>query len=125
MLVPLDIVQHEDRTIPRWQLTNRLVQSYPVNNRHLQVVLRPLHGLLRSLAVLGRLLHPHAATLGEGEEVAYELRSGRHAWVQLIKGSLRVNEVELRAGDGAAVSEEERLLIRAVEPSEMLLFDLA
>ena len=67
----------------------------------------------------------YAATLGEGEEVAYELRSGRHAWVQLIKGSLRVNDVELRAGDGAAVSEEDRLLMRAVEPSEMLLFDLA
>jgi redox-sensitive bicupin YhaK (pirin superfamily) len=67
----------------------------------------------------------YAATLGEGEEVAYELRSGRHAWVQLIKGSLRLNEVELRAGDGAAVSEEERLVMRAGEPCEILLFDLA
>jgi redox-sensitive bicupin YhaK (pirin superfamily) len=67
----------------------------------------------------------YSAMLGEGEEVAYELRSGRHAWVQLIKGSLSLNEVELRAGDGAAASEEERLLIRAGEPSEFLLFDLA
>jgi redox-sensitive bicupin YhaK (pirin superfamily) len=67
----------------------------------------------------------YSATLGEGEEVAYELRGGRHAWVQLIEGSLSLNEVELRAGDGAAVSEEESLLIRAGEPSEFLLFDLA
>lgn len=65
------------------------------------------------------------ATLGEGDEVAYELQPGRGAWVQLVKGSLKVNDVELKAGDGAAVSEEERLLIRADAPSELLLFDLA
>jgi quercetin 2,3-dioxygenase len=67
----------------------------------------------------------YAATLNEGEEVAYELKDGRHAWLQVVKGYVRLNEVELRAGDGAAVSEEERLLIRAVEPCEILLFDLA
>lgn len=67
----------------------------------------------------------YAATLNEGEEVAYELRGGRHSWVQVIKGSLKLNEVELSAGDGAAVSEEERLSISANEPSEVLLFDLA
>lgn len=67
----------------------------------------------------------YAATLSEGEEAAYELRDGRHAWVQVIKGSLKLNEVELQAGDGAAVSEEERFVIRAGEPCEILLFDLA
>src|SRR5436309_3477649 len=65
------------------------------------------------------------AALGEGEEVAHELRAGRHAWVQLVGGSLKLNGVGLQAGDGAAVSEEGRLLISAVEPSELLLFDLA
>jgi redox-sensitive bicupin YhaK (pirin superfamily) len=65
------------------------------------------------------------AALGEGEEVTHELREGRHAWVQVVSGSLSVNGVELRAGDGAAASEEERLMIRAAEPSEFLLFDLA
>lgn len=65
------------------------------------------------------------AALGEGEEVAHELRAGRHAWLQVVRGLLKLNGVELKAGDGAAVSEEERLLIRAGEPSEILLFDLA
>jgi quercetin 2,3-dioxygenase len=65
------------------------------------------------------------AALGEGEEVAHELRAGRHAWVQVVGGSLRLNGVELNAGDGAAVSEEARLQISAAEPSEFLLFDLA
>jgi len=67
----------------------------------------------------------YGASLREGEEVVQELRGGRHAWVQIVKGSVTINEVELKAGDGAAVSEEERLSIRASEPSEILLFDLA
>jgi redox-sensitive bicupin YhaK (pirin superfamily) len=45
--------------------------------------------------------------------------------VQVIKGGLELNGVGLRAGDGAAVSDEPRLVLRAVEPSEILLFDLA
>jgi redox-sensitive bicupin YhaK (pirin superfamily) len=44
--------------------------------------------------------------------------------VQVIKGGLELNDTELRAGDGAAVSDEPRLVLRAVEPSELLLFDL-
>ncbi len=67
----------------------------------------------------------YAATLAEGEEVSREPRAGRRAWVQIIKGALELNGVELRAGDGAAVSDEPRLILRASEPSELLLFDLA
>lgn len=67
----------------------------------------------------------YATSLGEGEEVSHELRAGRRAWVQLIKGGLELNGVELRAGDGAAISDETHLALRAVEPSELLLFDLA
>jgi redox-sensitive bicupin YhaK (pirin superfamily) len=67
----------------------------------------------------------YAATLAEGEEVSYEPRAGRRAWAQVIKGGVELNGLELRAGDGAAVSDEPRLVLRAVEPSELLLFDLA
>ena len=67
----------------------------------------------------------YAASLGEGEELTHEPRAGRRAWVQVIKGGLELNGVGLRAGDGAAVSDEPRLVLRATEPSEILLFDLA
>ncbi|HKG12455.1 MAG TPA: pirin family protein [Pyrinomonadaceae bacterium] len=67
----------------------------------------------------------YAASLGVGEDVTHEPRDGRRAWVQLIKGRLELNGVELRAGDGAAVTDEPRLVLRAGEPSELLLFDLA
>jgi redox-sensitive bicupin YhaK (pirin superfamily) len=67
----------------------------------------------------------YAASLGEGEELTHETRAGRRAWVQVIKGGLELNGVGLSAGDGAAVSGEPRLVMRATEPTELLLFDLA
>ncbi|MCA1634393.1 MAG: pirin family protein [Acidobacteria bacterium] len=67
----------------------------------------------------------YSAILSEGEEASYELKPGRHAWVQVAKGSLSLNGDGLGAGDGAAVSEEERLDFKASEPSEIILFDLA
>ncbi|HEX8559826.1 MAG TPA: pirin family protein [Pyrinomonadaceae bacterium] len=67
----------------------------------------------------------YSGLLAEGDEAAHELRPGRKAWVQVVVGSLRLNDVELKAGDGAAVSDERRLTLRPDEPSEVLLFDLA
>ncbi len=67
----------------------------------------------------------YASILKEGETVTTELSDGRHAWIQLISGSLDVNGTTLDAGDGAAISEETALNIRAYENnSEFLLFDL-
>jgi redox-sensitive bicupin YhaK (pirin superfamily) len=64
------------------------------------------------------------ALLSSGDAVSYELKRERHAWLQIIKGALAANETLLRAGDGAAVSHENELEIRASEESEILLFDL-
>jgi quercetin 2,3-dioxygenase len=92
------------------------------------------HGRLRLVASRGGregsvTIHQdaevYASSLGVSEELTYEPRVGRRAWVQLIKGALELNGVELGAGDGAALSEESRIVLRAVEPSELLLFDLA
>ena len=67
----------------------------------------------------------YASVLKSGDEVSHPLASGRHAWVQLISGSLDVNGEVLAAGDGAAVSEESGLMLKALEDNtEFLLFDL-
>ncbi|WNG58328.1 pirin family protein [Archangium gephyra] len=67
----------------------------------------------------------HGTLLGQGEQAEYTLAPGRHAWVQLARGKGTLNGVELKAGDGVAVSEESRLVLTASEPVEALLFDLA
>ena len=65
------------------------------------------------------------ALLDAGDEVSHALKSGRRAWVQVLRGAVTLNDTRLQAGDGAAVSEEGRLDIRAEGPSEVMLFDLA
>ena len=60
-----------------------------------------------------------------GETVEQRLEKGRYAWLQIIKGAVDLNGNRMKAGDGAAVSEEEVLTIKADAESEVLLFDLA
>lgn len=67
----------------------------------------------------------YASILKNGEEVSVELPKDRHGWVQLISGSLSVNGQNLISGDGAAISDENTLTLKALgDHSEFLLFDL-
>jgi redox-sensitive bicupin YhaK (pirin superfamily) len=66
----------------------------------------------------------YASLLDENQEVVHTLANGRSAWLQVAAGSVTLNEVELKQGDGAAVSEESTLRIIARESAEILLFDL-
>jgi len=45
--------------------------------------------------------------------------------MHVATGAVTLNGHALRAGDGAAVSDESTLTVKATEPSEVLLFDLA
>lgn len=67
----------------------------------------------------------YASVLDEGKKVELPLKKGRHAWLQVTKGAVSVNETTLNAGDGASASDEKLLSIQAKKPSEFLLFDLA
>ena len=66
------------------------------------------------------------AGLFDGNESAeLALAPGRHAWVQVARGAVRVNGVALGAGDGAALSEEPQVRLEGGESAEVLVFDLA
>ena len=67
----------------------------------------------------------YGALADAGQPLELPLRPGRHAWVQVARGALSLNGVDLLAGDGAAASDERSLRLLAREPSEFLLFDLA
>jgi quercetin 2,3-dioxygenase len=67
----------------------------------------------------------YASILDDGVAAEHTLADGRHAWVQLISGSLEVNGTTLEAGDGASVSDEASLkLVSKANGTEFLLFDL-
>ena len=69
----------------------------------------------------------YAAALGPKEAVTHRLAGGRHAWLQVARGAVTLNGVSLRAGDGAAASDERTLEIAGAGDgaAEILLFDLA
>lgn len=66
-----------------------------------------------------------AARFMPGAHLVHRLLPDRHAWVQVARGAVTLNGLPLQAGDGAAVSAEERLSIDSTEAAEILLFDLA
>lgn len=59
-----------------------------------------------------------------GETSQYALSPGRHAWLHVARGSVRVNGQELAAGDALSASDEATLSISGVSGAELLLFDL-
>ena len=65
------------------------------------------------------------ALLAAGEDLSYSLKPGRRAWLQIARGKVTLNGSALEAGDGASVSEERTLTLKAIDDAETLLFDLA
>jgi hypothetical protein len=60
-----------------------------------------------------------------GRTIEHPLGAGRHGWVQVASGKVRLNGVELSAGDAAALSEETAVRVEGIEKARVLLFDLA
>ena len=67
----------------------------------------------------------YAGLFDAGESAKHLLEPGRHAWVQVARGQLRVNGETLSSGDGAALSDVTEIDLEGVDKAEILLFDLA
>lgn len=66
----------------------------------------------------------YLAVISKGQQLSYPLKPGRQAWLQVTGGAATVNGTPLGTGDGAGVSEEDRLKVAASDHAEVLLFDL-
>lgn len=67
----------------------------------------------------------YLSLLNPGKSVNHELLPGRHAWLQVLRGSVRVHGTLLETSDGLAVSDEPSLTVIGERPAEVMLFDLA
>jgi quercetin 2,3-dioxygenase len=67
----------------------------------------------------------YATVLRAGQTVKHELQPHRHAYVQVARGSVKLNGTNLDEGDGAAISAENAVELTGVNEAEVLLFDLA
>ncbi|CAN5129003.1 pirin family protein [soil metagenome] len=65
------------------------------------------------------------ATLKAGEETAYSLDASRHVYLVPATGDIEVNGVVLNARDGAAITGETELRIKALADAEIVLVDAA
>jgi redox-sensitive bicupin YhaK (pirin superfamily) len=68
----------------------------------------------------------YSTVLDPGTAVRHNFAAGRQGYIQVARGTAQIGNVSLAAGDGAAVTDTDAVLLRAGpdEPAEILLFDL-
>jgi hypothetical protein len=64
-----------------------------------------------------------AAKLDAGASVKHDFRGG-YGWLQVARGGVTANGIELKQGDAVAINAESSLTIESKEGGEVLLFDL-
>ena len=67
----------------------------------------------------------YASKLDAGQSVTHTTEGDRKVWIQVARGSVRVNDVDLQQGDGAALTDETKVTVEGKEPAEILLFDMS
>jgi len=69
----------------------------------------------------------YAGQFASGETAELPIAQGRYAWVQVARGSLKINGQELAEGDGVAMGKESLVKIEGIDGgnAEVLVFDLA
>ena len=66
----------------------------------------------------------YVTKLKQDESVTHSLTTHRKGWIQVARGDAVVNGEKLVAGDGAAITDEDKLTISTNHNAEALLFDL-
>ena len=67
----------------------------------------------------------YAGLFEQTQTASLTLDPTRKAYVHLIKGELKVNDISLSAGDALFVSDETALTLTDGHNAEVLIFDLA
>lgn len=81
-------------------------------------------GRERSLTI-HQAAHVYVARMDAGQEARLALAPGHGAWIQVVRGTARVNGTTLTAGDGAGLEDTGLAVVESVENTEVLAFDLA
>ena len=100
-------------------------RTFPLSNRRGRLTLIASRDSRDGSVQVHQDVDLYSAILGSGEAVRHALEDGRHAWVQVARGDVRLNGTALSAGDGAAVTDEPELRLAAATDAEVLLFDIA
>jgi redox-sensitive bicupin YhaK (pirin superfamily) len=63
-------------------------------------------------------------TMRTGETLVHDLETGRRAYLVTANGAATVNGVHLASRDGAAIHDEDRLTVKSVEATELVLVEV-
>lgn len=99
-------------------------KRFPEEDRHNQLQLVASRNAENGSLLIHQDARIYLSQVDAGQEIEHELLEGRYAWLQVLRGSVFLNGVPLETSDGAAVSEERLLTIRANSDTEIMLFDL-
>jgi redox-sensitive bicupin YhaK (pirin superfamily) len=73
-------------------------------------------------AIINQDARVYVTEVDRDDRVTHTLPQGRHAWIQVVRGTIDVNGTSLQQGDGAAISDERTVVVSG--NGELLLFDL-
>ncbi|NIF24335.1 MULTISPECIES: pirin family protein [Pantoea] len=113
------IVPEENNTPPRYQQI-----SVPAAEKqgHLRLIISP-EAQEGSLSVR-QDIRIYSGLFDGDEQQTFALDADRYAYIHVARGSIKVNGIEFKAGDGARVRNESSLTFSEGEQAEVLLFDL-
>jgi quercetin 2,3-dioxygenase len=99
-------------------------RAFPFSGRHGRLTLIASRDGRDGSVAIRQDVAIFSCLLQTAEAASLEIQPGRHAWVQVVRGSVQLNGVELTAGDGASAFDV-ALEVRSSSASETLLFDMA
>jgi quercetin 2,3-dioxygenase len=73
-------------------------------------------------AIINQDAQVYVTEVAPDDRVTHALPEGRHAWMQVVRGTIDVNGTSLQQGDGAALSDERTVVVSG--DGEVLLFEL-
>ena len=66
-----------------------------------------------------------STVLDENVEIDYAFDGSRSGFLQVVRGTVEIDGEQLSAGDAVATQDQRAFSVRAIEESELLLFDMA
>lgn len=67
----------------------------------------------------------YAGVFAAGQSAELPIAAGRHAWIHVARGEVKVNGELVKDGDGVALSSEASVRVEGTANGEVLVFDLA
>ena len=119
-LLQIWIIPNADNLQPSYEQ-----KAFTVEERQNQLRLIASHDGRDGSVSVNQDVSLFASILDSGKSVEYPIDQKRYGWLQVARGTVEVNGEQANQGDGVVVVAESSLTIRAAEPAEVLLFDLA